>query len=147
MRLRASMTWPFYDIHVTTAFVNPFTSDAVAEPTGMCLNDILSKGQFGQLCPYKKASSASMLLVHRLMAMPYSPCLSFISACLRHIHRLAEPSRSRQCTYPAGKRQVTKKGRPSKNIPILNQPEAKPENVISLHSKASKLWGISVLVN
>ena len=28
------MTWPFNDIHVTTAFVNPFTSDVIVETTG-----------------------------------------------------------------------------------------------------------------
>ncbi|WP_281276264.1 hypothetical protein [Shewanella atlantica] len=37
MQLRASMTGPFNDIHVTTAFVNPFTSDVIAEPTGIVL--------------------------------------------------------------------------------------------------------------
>ncbi|GGI80067.1 hypothetical protein GCM10007978_17350 [Shewanella hanedai] len=29
------MTWPFNDIHVNTAFVNPFTSDVTAETIGI----------------------------------------------------------------------------------------------------------------
>ena len=37
MRLRAPAAWPFYDIHVTTAFVNPFTSEDAAEATGTVL--------------------------------------------------------------------------------------------------------------
>ncbi|MGS0682454.1 hypothetical protein ACVBIL_14980 [Shewanella sp. 125m-7] len=31
------MTGPLYDVHVTAAFVNPFTSDVIAELTGIVL--------------------------------------------------------------------------------------------------------------
>jgi len=34
------------------------------------------KCQFDKVCPYTNASSASLLLVHKLMALPYSPYLS-----------------------------------------------------------------------
>lgn len=34
MLLRASMTWSIFDIHVIAAFVDPFTSDVIAEPAG-----------------------------------------------------------------------------------------------------------------
>ncbi len=38
MRLRASMTWPLFGIHAIAAFVNPFTSDVIAEPTQLKVN-------------------------------------------------------------------------------------------------------------
>ncbi|NRD73509.1 hypothetical protein HQQ94_09675 [Shewanella sp. VB17] len=33
MKLRPLVAWPFYNIPVITAFVNPFTSDAIVELT------------------------------------------------------------------------------------------------------------------
>ncbi|NRD73457.1 hypothetical protein HQQ94_09410 [Shewanella sp. VB17] len=37
MKLRPLVAWPFYNIPVITAFVNPFTSDATVEPTWIVL--------------------------------------------------------------------------------------------------------------
>ncbi len=80
-RLWPSVTWLFYDIHVTTAFVYPLTSDVTVEPTGQKMfqtfflhflhhwrSDILAT------ISISKSQFSVLLLVRKLEALLHSPC-------------------------------------------------------------------------
>ena len=107
MRLRTLMAGPLSDIHVIAAFVNPFTSDAGVEPTGIvleqrpCLKASSTKYIHIQM-PVRHpclsfasiwlSPSSPCLSFASIWLSPSSPCLSFVSAKLCFTHRVAEVS-------------------------------------------------------